>query len=49
MGPNVVPSGEMTDNVQLYQKQFAQTIAKVMGYTFTAEHPVAEQIKSVIK
>ena len=49
MGPNVVPSGEMTDNVQLYQKQFAQTIAKIMGYTFTAEHPVAEQIKSVIK
>ena len=49
MGPNVVPSGEMTDNVQLYQKQFAQTIAKIMGYTFTAEHPVTEQIKSVIK
>ena len=49
MGPNIVPSGEMTDNAQLYQKQFAETIAKILGYTFTAEHPVAEQIKSVIK
>lgn len=49
MGPNTASSGEMKDSMQLYQKQFAQTIAKLMGYTFTAEHPVAEEIKSVIK
>jgi hypothetical protein len=49
MGPNTPPTGEMKTGVQLYQKQFAQTMAKLMGYTFKAEHPVAEEIKSVIK
>ncbi len=49
MGPNTTPSGEMKTVVQLYQKQFAQTIAKLMGHTFKAEHPVADEIKSVIK
>ena len=49
MGPNTPAKGEMKTVTQLYQKQFAQTIAKMMGYTFKAEHPVAEEIKSVIK
>ena len=49
MGPGITPSGERTDDGQLYQNQFAQTIAKLLGYTFTAEHPVGEAIKSVIK
>jgi hypothetical protein len=49
MGPNTPATGEMKTSVQLYQKQFAQTMAKLMGYTFKAEHPVAEEIKSVFK
>lgn len=49
MGPRTPASGEMKSKVQLYQKQFAQTIATLMGYTFRAEHPVAEAIESVVK
>lgn len=49
MGPNTAASGEVKTAVQLYQKQFAQTIAKLMGYTFKAAHPVAEEIKSVLQ
>lgn len=49
LGPNTPAAGEMKTDVQLYQKQFAQTMAKLMGYTFTAEHPVADEIKTVIK
>lgn len=49
MGPGIEVSGERKEKIQLYQEQFAQTIAKLLGYTFTAEHPIAEEIKSVIK
>jgi hypothetical protein len=49
MGPDTPPLGEMKTQTQLYQRQFAQTMAKLMGYTFTAEHPVAEEIKTVLK
>ena len=50
MGPNTAPAGEMKDATQLYQKQFAQTIAQLMGYRFTTEqHNVAAAIQSVIK
>ncbi len=46
MGPGTPASGEMKTDVQLYQKQFAQTIAKLLGYTFKADHPIADEIKS---
>ena len=49
LGPDTPAEGEMKTHVQLYQKQFAQTIAKLMGYTYKAKHPVAEEIKTVIK
>lgn len=49
LGPGTPASGEMKNDVQLYQKQFAQTLSKLMGYTFKAEHPVAEEIKTAIK
>ncbi|MEN9686948.1 MAG: hypothetical protein RLZZ28_2734, partial [Bacteroidota bacterium] len=49
MGPNTPAKGEMKNEGQLYQKQFAQTIAKIMGYTFKATHPVADEILSVLK
>jgi len=47
MGPGITPSGEQKNNVQLYQQQFAQTIAKLLGYTFKAEHVISPEIKSV--
>ena len=44
MGPGVAGKGEIRTTAQLYQQQLAQTIAKLLGYTFTATHPVAEEI-----
>ncbi|MFB0910895.1 MAG: phosphoglyceromutase [Flavobacterium sp.] len=49
MGPKIEAKGEMKIESQLYQNQFAQTMAKIMGYTFEAEHPIAEEIMGVIK
>jgi len=49
MAPNISPSGEQKNNVQLFQDQFAQTIAKLLGVTYKANHPVSPEIKSVLK
>ncbi len=49
LGPDTKATGEVKDNTQLYQKQFAQTMAKILGYIFKADHPIAEEVKSVIK
>jgi hypothetical protein len=49
MGPNTPALGEIKQPSQLYQKQFAQTIAKLLGLTFTANQPIAEEISEVIK
>lgn len=49
IGPEIAPKGEIKTDSQFYQKQFAQTIAKIMGYTFTAEHPVANEIKEIFE
>ncbi len=49
MGPDTPVRGELKESMQLYQEQFAQTIAKLMGYTFTADHPIAKEILYVLK
>lgn len=49
MGPDSPVRGEIKDNVQLYQQQFAQTIAKLMGFTYEANHPIAGAILYVFK
>jgi len=49
IGPEIKPNGEMKTQSQVYQKQFAQTIAKIMGYTFTAAHPVADEIHELLQ
>ncbi|MEZ7504667.1 sulfatase-like hydrolase/transferase [Flavobacterium sp. Arc2] len=49
MGPQIEAKGEMKNENQLYQNQFAQTMAKIMGYTFKANHPVAQEITGVVK
>ena len=49
MGPEITTKGEIKTDSQLYQKQFAQTIAKIMDYTFTAEHPVDSEVKEVFE
>ncbi len=45
MGPGIKAKGEIKSAVQLYQKQFAQTMASLLGVEFKAEHPIGEKIE----
>lgn len=47
IGPDTKPMGELKTSVQLYQQQIAATLAALLGFHFTAEHPVAEPIPSI--
>lgn len=49
MGPNTPALGEIKTSTQFYQKQFAQTMAKLMRLTFEANQPIAKEIEMVIK
>jgi Type I phosphodiesterase / nucleotide pyrophosphatase len=49
MGPDTPPKGEIKKAQVLYQKQFAATFVAILGFTFTAEHPVAPPIESIYK
>ncbi len=44
MCPGITPEGEMRTEIQIFEKQYAQTIASLLGVTFTAAHPIAEKI-----
>ena len=45
MGPGIKPKGEVKTAEQFYQKQFAQTMASLLGLKFIAEHHVGEKIE----
>jgi len=45
MGPGITAKGEVKSPVQLYQKQFAQTMAAILGLEFKATHPIGEKIE----
>ncbi len=49
IGPDTKPTGEIKTSGQLYQKQIAATIAQLLGFTFTANHPVGDPIISIYK
>jgi hypothetical protein len=49
LGPAIPAKGEMKNSTQVYQQQFAQTFAKLMGYTFTANHPVAPLVEGLLR
>jgi hypothetical protein len=49
LGPDTPPTGEQQSPAQLYMDQCAQTIAQLLGLTFTPTHPVGELIRTVIK
>jgi hypothetical protein len=49
IGTGINSGGEQKNNVQYYQDQFAQTITKLLGYTYKAKHPISPEIKSVLK
>lgn len=48
IGPDTKPEGEIKTEMQLYNNQIAQTIARLLGFNFRCEHPVGEAIKTVI-
>lgn len=49
IGPGIQSKGEVKKEIQLYQQQFAQTFAKLLGYTYKANHPIAEALLNEIK
>ena len=44
-GSKIAAVGEMKNREQLFQKQFAQTIAHLLGYHYKPSHPVADPIE----
>ena len=49
LGPGIPVIGEVTSTGQIYQDQIAQTVAKLLGFTFKANHPVGESVRSILK
>lgn len=47
LGAGVAPKGEIKTAGQIYDAQFAQTIAALPGFRFTATHPVAAAVEGV--
>jgi len=44
LGPDIAPLGEMKEDLQIYQKQVAPTVAHMLGQQFAVSHPVAGPI-----
>ncbi|MEI9912067.1 MAG: alkaline phosphatase family protein [Bacteroidota bacterium] len=49
IGPDTKPMGEMKTSMQLYQAQFAATMAALLGFDFKPLHPVKEAVWPVVK
>lgn len=50
IGPSIKPLGELSNQTTiLYQKQIASTIAKLLGFDFITDHPVAPPIQLILK
>jgi hypothetical protein len=47
IGPDTPAIGEVKTKTRIYQDQFAQTMAHLLGFEFKAEHPVGERVKTV--
>jgi len=47
IGPGIPAKGEIKTPAQIYQEQYAQTIAALLGFHFTANHPVAPAITGI--
>jgi hypothetical protein len=44
LGPKFEAKGEVKINDEIFNEQLAQTIARLLGYDFTAAHPIADAI-----
>lgn len=49
LGAGIPVLGEVKTSGQIYQDQIAQTAAHLLGFHFSANHPVGEPVKSVLK
>jgi len=49
IGPDTAPAGEVGTHTQLYQKQWAPTMAALLGFQFRPDHGSAEAVPTVIK
>lgn len=47
IGPDIPAKGEIEADMQLYQKQLTQTMARILGVTFKADHPIAEPVEAI--
>lgn len=47
MGPGIKPLGE-TKNVQVYQNQFAQTMASLLGLQYVSQKPIGPVVRTVL-
>lgn len=47
LAPGIPAKGEVKKPMQLQQQQVAQTIAKFLGQTYTADHPIAPAVKEI--
>jgi len=47
MGPDTRPAGEVSTHTQLYQKQWASTMAALLGFQFLPDHGSAEPVPTV--
>jgi hypothetical protein len=45
MGPGIKAKGEVKNNGQVFQEQFAQTMAGILDTHFKCEHPVGDKIE----
>jgi len=49
IGPDTTPAGEVGTRTQLYQKQWAPTMAALLGFQFRPDHGNAEPVLTVLK
>jgi hypothetical protein len=49
LGPDTKPEGEINTKGVLYQEQLAATFARILGLTFSANHPVAGPIENIYR
>lgn len=49
LGPDTPPLGEVKTEAQLWQQQFAATMAALLGFEFKAPHPVAPPVDGVFR
>lgn len=45
IGPGIQNKGEIKEPLQLWQNQFAQTMAWILGMSFKAQHPIGGKIE----